>query len=108
MEINDITGDPAYGEIRKIVADMAGEEIGTVSEVIDTFFEVLAGVLATFGRYEHACVGVFKLETRAPRHGVTPDGEPWETPARFEIVFEPSKFYALKVEKAAGGEDVII
>lgn len=39
------------------------------------------------GRVEVRDLGVFRLEKRAPRSGMTPDGEQWSVPERQEIVF---------------------
>lgn len=58
--------------------------------------QALAAVLADAliqggGRVEVRDLGVFRLEKRAPRKGVTPDGDEWQKPyERQEIVFHAS------------------
>lgn len=108
MQVKDIKKDADYGEVRKIVAEQTGESVGIVSEVIDTFFNVLAEVLAMHNRYEHAGLGVISLLKRAPRQGIDPQGEPFETAARLEIEFHASKIFANKVQVLLGDGTQVI
>ena len=59
-----------------------------VLDIIQRFGEVLAEALAEYSRVEIHEIGVFSLEHRADREGVTPGGESWETPERKKVEFD--------------------
>jgi nucleoid DNA-binding protein len=56
-------------------------------DVLDAFAAILPEVLAEYGRADLHHIGVFRIEKRAPRSGITPDGQPWDTPERQEVVY---------------------
>lgn len=107
MQVKDIKGEADYNEIRQIVIHRTGENPDTLRGVLDTFWDVIAEALAIHDRVELHGIGVFKLVDRKEDSGLDPQGRPWETPERREIVFQPSDAYAEKV-KAFTGEDTPI
>lgn len=71
-----------------MIADRTGVDQYWTHETLKGLGAVLADALVRGGgRVEIRDFGVFRLETRAPRKGVTPDGEVWEVGERQEIVF---------------------
>ncbi len=107
MEVTDIQGRADLNEIRQIIAHRLGIDVQTVGDVIDEFFTVNAECVAIHDSTLLHGVGVFKLVPRAARKGVTPDGQPWERPAGFELIFEPSDDYKRRVEQYAGSGEPI-
>lgn len=87
--------------------DLAANSGVSVADIIK-IFDTIAQAVAEQDRVELHHIGVFSLKDRAPRHGTTPGGEPWETPERREIIFQPSDVFALKVEQFTNGESPII
>lgn len=72
------------------LAEYAGADRDVVEKIIMALPTVLAYAIALpeFGnRVEIKDFGTFNLVLRAARHGVTPDGLPWTTPERMEVVF---------------------
>jgi nucleoid DNA-binding protein len=109
MQVKDIHGEADLNDLRQIVLHRTGQDPDTVADIIEAVFDVIAEMLAIHDRVDFHNIGVFKLVHRAPRKGVTPDGEPWETPERYEIEFEAAPHYARKVEEYSGpNEDVPI
>lgn len=68
-------------------------------ELIELFGQVLAEALAEHGRVEIHEIGVFRLENRAAREGVTPSGEAWETPERKKVEFEAAPALASAISE---------
>ena len=87
------------------IADELGIETAAVLKVLEKQAEILAGALSLpdFGhRVELHHFGVFRLERRAARSGHTPDGQPWETPERYEVVFHASPAFTRQIAKMTG------
>lgn len=108
MKVTDIEGEADYNDLRQIVMHRTGENPDTVRNILGTFWDVLAEVLAIHDRAELRGVGVIKLEDRERRSGLDPQGRPWETPDRREIEFHASAAYAQKVQEFTGEETPII
>lgn len=108
MQVKDIQGEADYNEIRQIVMHRTGENPDTVRDILDTFWDVLAEVLAIHDRAELHGVGVIKLEDRKERDGIDPQGNPYHTPERRSIEFHASDAYAEKVRAFTGEETPII
>lgn len=68
-------------------------------DVIELFGQVLAEALAEHGRVEIHEIGVFRLENRAAREGVTPGGEAWETPERKKVEFDAAPALASAISE---------
>ena len=87
------------------IADELGMETATVLEVLEKQAEILAGALSLPDfdhRVELHHFGVFRLEHRAARSGHTPDGQPWQTPERYEVVFHASPAFTKNISKMIG------
>jgi nucleoid DNA-binding protein len=86
---NTINPGPEFDltDMALAAAHKTGFSQRTCKEVLDAFAELLPDVLAEYGRIEMHGLGVFRIEKRAARSGLTPDGQPWETPERQEVVF---------------------
>jgi len=106
-KVTDIEGRADLNELRQIIVNRTGVDLNTVSEVLDAFFTVNAEAVAIHDSTMLHGIGVFKLVQRAARKGHTPDGTPWERPAGFELVFEPSEDYKRRIEDFAGSEEPI-
>ena len=78
---------------------------GVSVDDICTVFATLAEALAVHNRADLHDIGVFKLEKRAPRHGNTPDGQPWETPERWQATFDAAPDFADLIESNRTGGD---
>lgn len=74
-------------DLAKEIAAQTGMFPDTVIDVIKSFAEILPRALAEHGRVEIHDLGVFSIAHREARTGTTPDGTPWATPERQEIVF---------------------
>lgn len=75
-------------DFAQMLSERSGVHEWRMLETLKILGATLADALVQGGgRVEIAGLGVFRLETRAPRKGVTPDGEPWEVGGRQEIVF---------------------
>lgn len=107
MQVKDIKGEADYNEVRQIIIDRVGQNVTMIHDVLDAFWDVIAEALAIHDRVELHGIGAFKLVDRKEDSGLDPQGRPWETPERREIVFQPSDAYAEKV-KAFTGEDTPI
>lgn len=84
-------GEP-YPEDYRIPKDV-------VSEVVKAVPDAISQALGEFGRVEIKDFGVFALEERVPDAGVLPNGEAWNTPQRFKIVFRPAPAFCLTVSE---------
>ena len=81
------------GNLAFNVAELTGLDEETCLTVLKAVPHVISEALCIeqFGnRVEWHDFGVFRLDSRAPRHGKTPSGEAWVTPTRQEIVFHAS------------------
>lgn len=70
-----------------------------VSEIVKAVPDAISQALGEFGRVEIKNFGTFTLEERIPDKGVLPNGEPWNTPQRFKIVFRPAPAFCLTVSE---------
>ena len=92
-------------DLAREIAERTGHDFTVVLDVLKFFPSVLADALVEFeGRAELKDIGVFKLQHRAPRRGVNPNGVPWETPERQSIEFEAAPFLAGIVAERSGLE----
>lgn len=73
-----------------------------VTAIVKAVPDTISQALAEFGRVEIAGFGVFALEERVPDAGVLPNGEAWNTPQRFKIVFRPAPAFCATVSEATG------
>lgn len=83
-----------------------GPEPGLTPAQIITVLRVLPAVLAD-ALVEHQRVdihehGVYKLSKRAPERGVTPTGQPWETPERMKVTFHAAPALTRIVSERTG------
>lgn len=76
----------------------------TVIDVFKSFAEILPVALAEHGRVEIHNLGTFSLAHREARTGTTPDGTPWATPERQEIVFHAAPSVNHVVAEKTGKE----
>lgn len=106
-KVTEIEGRADLNELRQIIVHRTGIDLNTVGEVLDAFFAVNAEAVAIHSSTLLHGIGVFKLVQRAARSGNTPDGTPWERPAGFELVFEPSEDYKRRIEEFAGSGEPI-
>ena len=74
-------------DLAKEIAAQTGMFPDTVIDVIKSFAAILPYAIAEHGRVEIHDLGVFSIAHREARTGTTPDGTPWATPERQEIVF---------------------
>lgn len=76
-------------DFAQMLSERSGVHEWRMLETLKILGSTLADALVEGGgRVEIAGLGVFRVETRAPRKGVTPDGKQWEKPEeRQEIVF---------------------
>lgn len=87
------------------IAERTGINAHNVTEVLKGLASVLPDALVQFGgRVEIAGLGVFRLEDRAPRSGKDPQGEPFDTGNRQEIVFHASPDINTTVTERTGIE----
>lgn len=86
------------------IAQRTGINPYYIKEVLKGFFAVLPDALVQYERVEIHDGGVFRLETRAPRKGVTPDGDAWEVGERQEIVFHAAPAVNAVVTERTGVE----
>lgn len=89
--------------VRSVVADSDGPYQKYTKEdaieLIELFGQVLADALAEHGRVEIHEIGVFRLENRVAREGVTPGGEVWETPERKKVEFDAAPALASAISE---------
>lgn len=98
MEVKDIKGEADKNEIAQITAHRTGENPDAVRNLADTLFEVIAEAVAVHHRVELHDIGTFSLILRAPRSGVNPFGQHWETAERYEVKFDASPKFAELVQ----------
>lgn len=87
--MNEQERNPEFdrSDLAKEIAAQTGMFPATVIDVFKAFAEVLPRALAEHGRVEIHGLGTFSLAHREARTGTTPEGKPWATPERQEIVF---------------------
>jgi nucleoid DNA-binding protein len=88
-EVENIGPEFDLTDMATAVAGKTGYSAKTCREVLEAFAATLPDALVAHqGRMEFHGLGVFRIEERAPRKGVTPDGQQWEKPnERQEVVF---------------------
>lgn len=92
-------------DFAQMLSERSGVHEWRMLETLKILGSTLADALVQGGgRVEIAGLGVFRLETRAPRKGVTPDGEPWEVGERQEIVFHAAPAVNAVVTERTGVE----
>lgn len=72
---------------------------GEIIELLGHLGEVLAEALAEHSRVEIHEIGVFKLDQREAREGVTPDGNAWQTPERKKVEFDAAPRLATAIQE---------
>lgn len=91
-------------DLAKEIAAQTGMFPDTVIDVIKSFAAILPYALAEHGRVEIHGLGTFSIAHREARSGTTPDGTPWATPERQEIVFHAAPSVNHVVTEKTGKE----
>lgn len=91
-------------DLAKEIAEQTGMFPATVIDVLKAFAEILPVAIAEHGRVEIHGLGTFSLAHREARAGTTPDGTPWATPERQEIVFHAAPSVNHVVTEKTGKE----
>lgn len=91
-------------DLAKEIAAQTGMFPDTVIDVLKSFAAILPYALAEHGRVEIHNLGTFSLAHREPLSRTTPDGTPWSTPERQEIVFHAAPAVNHVVTQKTGKE----
>lgn len=91
-------------DLAKEIAAQTGMFPDTVIDVIKSFAAILPYAIAEHGRVEIHNLGTFSLAHREARTGTTPDGTPWATPERQEIVFHAAPSVNAVITEKTGKE----
>ena len=105
INIENVGAEFDRTDMAHAIAERTGINPISVIEVLKGLASVLPDALVQFGgRVEIHGLGVFRLEDRAPRSGNDPQGEPFETGNRQEIVFHAGPDINTTVTKRTGIE----
>ena len=90
------------GDLAANIAEKTGIDKGVVLDVLAAMPGVIGDALAEFERVEFHHLGVIRLERRAPRTGIGPNGERWEVPERLNIELHAAPALAEIVAERTG------
>ena len=98
-------GEFDLNDMAMAVAGKVGYSAKTCREVLQAFSDILPiALVANHGRIEMHGLGVFRIEKRASRSGLTPDGQLWETSERQEVVFHAAPAVNAAITERTGVE----
>lgn len=104
--MNEQERNPEYDrwDMAKAIGGRTAVYPETVIEILQAFAEILPVALAEYGRVEIHGLGTFSLAHREPLSRTTPDGTPWSTPERQEIVFHAAPSVNAVITEKTGKE----